>query len=67
MKESNLREDLKIVFIAGCGRSGTTLMFKILAEPLDVSQDDMLCLNEPRELYLNAFGPFFDIWSKLAP
>jgi len=50
------------VFITGCGRSGTTLLFQMLSDPENVPQDQMLSLNEPRELYLNA-AESFDIWS----
>lgn len=45
------------MFITGCGRSGTTLMFELLKESVE------LALDEPRELYLNGWGKDFDIWS----
>jgi hypothetical protein len=56
-----LNGTLKIVFVTGCGRSGTTLMFDLLRESFHA-----LALNEPREIYLNACGRGFDIWSKKA-
>eukprot|EP00347_Sterkiella_histriomuscorum_P018753 403344310 len=55
------------IFITGCGRSGTTLMFKLLSQALLQNHKNFIsiCLNEPREIYLNAFnGGVFDIWSK---
>lgn len=51
----------KKIFITGCGRSGTTLLFKLLSES---APEGSLCLNEPREIYLNADAKEFDIWSK---
>lgn len=53
------------VFITGCGRSGTTLLFQMLSDPENLTQDQILSLNEPRELYLNA-AESFDIWSSQA-
>ena len=50
------------IFITGCGRSGTTLMFTLLSKLLGKTH---LCLNEPREIYINA-DLSFDIWSKAA-
>ena len=51
-----------MIFITGCGRSGTTMMFNLLSQVLGT---DYLFLNEPREIYMNAdIG--FDIWSKKA-
>ena len=47
----------KILIITGCGRSGTTLLFNL------IKNEKILALDEPRELYLNAWGPEFDIWS----
>jgi hypothetical protein len=50
------------IFITGCGRSGTTLMFTLLSKFLWKTH---LCLNEPREIFINS-DLNFDIWSKAA-
>ena len=52
----------RMIFITGCGRSGTTLMFKLLSSAVG---KNALTLNEPREIYLNA-DQNFDVWSKKA-
>jgi hypothetical protein len=48
------------VFLIGCGRSGTTVIAKILS-----AHPDVVFLNEPRTLWLQVF-PQFDVWSALA-
>ena len=51
-----------LLFIVGCGRSGTTLLFN-LTQPT-VSPDAVsVKLDEPREFYLSFWSPSFDIWS----
>ena len=47
-------------FIVGCGRSGTTLICKLLS-----AHPEVCFLNEPRELWMQEF-PEFDIWSVAA-
>lgn len=49
-----------IVFVIGCGRSGTTLLSQILSK-----HPSTLFLNEPRSLWLTAF-PELDVWSMTA-
>lgn len=44
-------------FLIGCGRSGTTILAKILS-----AHPDICFLNEPRNLWLQVF-PNFDVWS----
>ena len=48
------------VFLIGCGRSGTTVIAKILSAHSDIS-----FINEPRTLWMQVF-PYFDVWSALA-
>ena len=45
------------IFVVGCGRSGTTLIGRLLAE-----HPSLLFLNEPRALWLSVF-PELDVWS----
>ena len=59
IKGGNVRD---AIFITGCGRSGTTLMFTLLSKLFGKTH---LCLNEPREIYINA-DLSIDIWSKAA-
>lgn len=47
-------------FIIGCGRSGTTVIAKILS-----AHPDLCFLNEPRSLWMQIF-PNFDVWSAQA-
>jgi hypothetical protein len=44
-------------FLIGCGRSGSTILAKILS-----SHPSLCFLNEPRSLWLQVF-PTFDVWS----
>ena len=48
------------IFIAGCGRSGTTILGNTLAVHTSVTY-----LNEYRHLWANAY-PVFDVWSRKA-
>lgn len=45
------------VFIVGCGRSGSSLLGKLLS-----AHSDVLFLNEPRQVWMQVF-PEYDIWS----
>lgn len=45
------------IFIIGCGRSGTTIISKILS-----GHSEVCFLNEPRSIWIQTF-PNFDIWS----
>ncbi|CAG9319075.1 unnamed protein product [Blepharisma stoltei] len=47
----------KPCFIIGCGRSGSTVLCKLLS-----AHPDICFLNEPRELWMQAY-PNFDVWS----
>jgi hypothetical protein len=52
-----------MIYITGCGRSGTTMVFDILRN----FYPDALSLDEPRALYMqNGNQLKFDIWSKMA-
>ena len=54
----------KVIYVIGCGRSGTTMVFDILRNLLKV---EALSLDEPRALYMqNGNKVKFDIWSKSA-
>ena len=48
------------IFILGCGRSGTTILGRILDQ-----HHTIVCLNEPRELWFSAY-PETDIWTSKA-
>lgn len=50
-----------IIFIIGCGRSGTTILGKMIQKHKEV-----IYLNEPRYMWMACF-PETDIWSKFAP
>lgn len=50
-----------IIFIIGCGRSGTTILGKMIQ-----MHKEVLYLNEPRYMWMACF-PETDIWSKCAP
>lgn len=56
---ASLVDDDHVLYVTGCGRSGTTLCFSLL-KPLKLSG---VKLDEPREIYLSLWGPEFDIWS----
>jgi hypothetical protein len=47
------------VFIVGCGRSGTTILGRLLSQPPSIAY-----LNEPRDIW--ALDPRTDIWSEHA-
>lgn len=57
MSLSQQPSELKTVFIVGCGRSGSSLLGKLLS-----AHPKILFLNEPREVWMQAF-PEFDVWS----
>jgi hypothetical protein len=48
------------VFLIGCGRSGTTVVAKVLS-----AHPEIAFLNEPRTLWMQVF-PHFDVWSAQA-
>lgn len=50
-------EDVFIVYIVGCGRSGTTIVAELLSRYYEV-----VVLNEPRQLWLPVL-PSMDVWS----
>jgi len=49
------------IFLIGCGRSGTTILGRTLAEHRGLHY-----LNEPRDLWVRAY-PICDVWSERAP
>ena len=51
-----------MLFIVGCGRSGTTLMFNLI-ESTGKPETVSVKLDEPREFYLSFWSPRFDVWS----
>lgn len=55
--EKPLPSDWSPVFVIGCGRSGTTIVSKILS-----AHSEICFLNEPRSLWVDVF-PQFDVWS----
>ena len=63
IKNQDLDFAPKMIYITGCGRSGTTMVFDIINEQLGKSA---FSLDEPRVLYMNENPRFFDIWSKMA-
>lgn len=62
MPECDTSED-KVLFVTGCGRSGTTIAFSLLKTNSTLK---LVKLDEPREIYLSYIGPCFDIWSALS-
>ena len=64
IQEQQSIQKVKPIFVTGCGRSGTTLLFKILIDTFKKADHvELVALNEPREIYLNAIGEEFDLWS----
>ena len=56
----DLSNKLQMIFIIGCGRSGTTLCSKVLG-----TLQNVLVLNEPKFIWMS-YDPSFDVWSKKA-
>ena len=51
-----------MLFVVGCGRSGTTLLYELLDDEA-MMVEPCVKLDEPRELYLSFWSESFDIWS----
>ena len=53
---------MRMLYVVGCGRSGTTLLYELL-EHETINVKEYVKLDEPRELYMSFWTDQFDIWS----
>lgn len=53
--------DIRLCFVVGCGRSGTTALAECLS-----NHPDVVFLNEPRQLWISELASM-DVWSTSAP
>jgi hypothetical protein len=64
-EQEKQEEPVKAIYVIGCGRSGTTMVFEHIVSSLKAKADKVLAMNEPRALFLNN-QKGFDVWSKKA-
>ena len=60
LQEKQPAPNFSPIFIVGCGRSGSTVVSKIIS-----GHPDIAILSEPRLIWMQVF-PYFDVWSAQA-